>query len=529
MARVGRPRALALATLACIITCIGLFPMSAAHADPVPEAGGDANQGGHQRGDLSRPFRLVAPVEDHTKLAVSKEGIDVISRIEGLVGAVVVIGPYRSGKSFLLNQLLGVPCDEGFGVGHQRHTQTKGMWVWGEPRGVTVDGRPMSVLYVDTEGFESTGKADVYDDRIFALSAIISSVLIYNLPETVKEADIQKLSFANELGEEFYKRAAGRGAPFEPGRLLWLIQRDFLEGSTVQEMVRDALQPVKNPYHDKDIENVNRIRRSLEAMSRNSTAFGLVQPHLQRTKLCDLGDADLEGRYVKQREQLKGIVTGMCRPKMVAGAMATGAALADLIKRSVDALNKGEIPSAGSVVDSFNRDVIDKAARAHADALAKVALPTDEGRLADVQARAHAAALAIWEGGRFGAGGGEVPEGLRAQVEREFKRRSDENRFESGRVCEALEGACVDELDALQQMRLPSMGRLTARFGRCNQTFERECVGPARPQYKERLGKSWAREHAAFQKDYNARILGGMEAASLVGPCSSRRSCGCRS
>lgn len=41
------------------------------------------------------------------------------------------------------------------------------------------------VLYFDTEGFESTGKSNSYDDRIFALAAILSSVLIYNLPGTL--------------------------------------------------------------------------------------------------------------------------------------------------------------------------------------------------------------------------------------------------------------------------------------------------------------------------------------------------------
>jgi hypothetical protein len=49
------------------------------------------------------------------------------------------------------------------------------------------------VLYVDTEGFEGTGKSNVYDDRIFALSAIMSSVLVYNLPENVKESDVMFL------------------------------------------------------------------------------------------------------------------------------------------------------------------------------------------------------------------------------------------------------------------------------------------------------------------------------------------------
>ena len=40
------------------------------------------------------------------------------------------------------------------------------------------DGVTTAIIYVDTEGFESTGKSDAYDDRIFALSAIISSLLV---------------------------------------------------------------------------------------------------------------------------------------------------------------------------------------------------------------------------------------------------------------------------------------------------------------------------------------------------------------
>lgn len=50
------------------------------------------------------------PVEDHTKLDIDPAGLDILRRLTGPVAPVVVIGPYRSGKSFLLNQLLGVGC-----------------------------------------------------------------------------------------------------------------------------------------------------------------------------------------------------------------------------------------------------------------------------------------------------------------------------------------------------------------------------------------------------------------------------------
>ena len=40
-----------------------------------------------------------------------------------------------------------------------------GIWIWGTPIEMDVDGTKVSVLYLDTEGFESVGKSNVYDDR----------------------------------------------------------------------------------------------------------------------------------------------------------------------------------------------------------------------------------------------------------------------------------------------------------------------------------------------------------------------------
>lgn len=40
-----------------------------------------------------------------------------------------------------------------------------GIWVWGTPIEVDIDGVRTSVFYLDTEGFESVGKSNVYDDR----------------------------------------------------------------------------------------------------------------------------------------------------------------------------------------------------------------------------------------------------------------------------------------------------------------------------------------------------------------------------
>jgi hypothetical protein len=99
--------------------------------------------------------------------------------------------------------------DAGMVVGHRRETQTRGVWLWKNPVSqlgaeITQGKPPVSLVFFDTEGFESTGQSDAYDDRIFAFAAVIASTLIYNLAEAVRESDIEKLSFAVELANAFF-------------------------------------------------------------------------------------------------------------------------------------------------------------------------------------------------------------------------------------------------------------------------------------------------------------------------------------
>lgn len=77
---------------------------------------------------------------------------------------------------------------------------------------------------------------------------------------------------------------------------------------------------------------MNEVRASLEHMSANSTAFGLRQPHLQRTQLCTLQDDQLDPQYVTQRAQLKRLVRQLVAPKAVGKTAMDGAALAKLLQ-----------------------------------------------------------------------------------------------------------------------------------------------------------------------------------------------------
>ncbi|KAK9868066.1 hypothetical protein WJX84_001038 [Apatococcus fuscideae] len=483
---------------------------------------------GPTESDLRKPLPIVHPVEGHTRLQLDQEGLSALRSITTPVVPVVVIGPYRSGKSFLLNQLLGVGCDEGFGVGHTRSTQTKGVWVWGQPTPLRLpSGQDLSLVFIDTEGFESTGKADAYDDRIFALSALISSLLIYNLPEAIRESDIQKLSFAVDLAEGFYSQSQGaEKAPMDAANMLWLIQRDFLEGASLQAMLAQALSAVDNPAKDRDIEQVNRIRQSLQVMAANSSTFGLRQPHLARTRLCELPDEDLDPGYVRQRGELHDLVNRLAKPKVVNGAALNGTGLARLIEQMVTALNARDIPTAGSILEHFNKELMYKVQEEHERRLGQVQLPADEGALQRSHEAAVLHALARFDAEKFGnlgqGGAGPLRGSLTNVLIKQLDTRVTANRLASTEACNRLEQECEDGLEREQKVHLPSTSRFAAHYQRCRLKFDVGCIGPARADQAGRLDKAWKREERRFRQDYNDKLFNGLILVLLLDIVVSR-------
>uniref|UniRef100_A0A3Q7H2U7 GB1/RHD3-type G domain-containing protein n=1 Tax=Solanum lycopersicum TaxID=4081 RepID=A0A3Q7H2U7_SOLLC len=463
--------------------------------------------------NFHQPFPIVEPDYGHTKLRLATQGLEAIQRITTPIAAVAVIGPYRSGKSFLLNQLLSLSCNEGFGVGHMRDTKTKGIWVWGTPIELDIDGVTTSVFYLDTEGFESVGKSNIYDDRIFSLATVLSSVLIYNLPEM------------------------GQDVAFEPAKLLWLIQRDFLQGKSVQEMVNEALRRVPNSDGDKNIDKVNQIRDSLAVMGDNSTAFSLpqlsvfpirtwndaspllalLQPHLQRTKLCDMKDVELDPDYVKKKEQLKEIVASIVRPKIVQGKFLNGKEFVSFLEQILDALNQGEIPSTGSLVEVFNKGILERCLKLYSEQMAKVVLPMQGESLQKAHEEQRDTAMEVFEEQHFGRRHARKSvDQLEEDIEKVYKNIKLANEYQSSTLCEALYTRCEDKMDELQALRLPSMAKFNAGFLQCNHSFERECVGPSKSNYEQRMIKMLGKSKSLFIKEYNQRVFNWLVVLSLV-------------
>lgn len=78
-------------------------------------------------------------------------------------------------------------------------------------------------------------------------------------------------------------------------------------------------------------------------------------------------------------------------------------------------------PPAGSLVDFFNRDLVQACRDTYTRQLERQALPVEEGALAGAHAAAKAAAMARFERERFGSQVAALRQALEAAIEREYR------------------------------------------------------------------------------------------------------------
>ena len=96
----------------------------------------------------SKAMRLI--IKKDNKLEINNEGLNMLRSIDNYIAICVCIGPYRQGKSFLLNQIAG--NSNVFPVGHKDDACTEGVWINKHSQEFKdSDGKNFSMILMDTE------------------------------------------------------------------------------------------------------------------------------------------------------------------------------------------------------------------------------------------------------------------------------------------------------------------------------------------------------------------------------------------
>ncbi|GMR55439.1 hypothetical protein PMAYCL1PPCAC_25634, partial [Pristionchus mayeri] len=152
------------------------------------------------------------------------------------VAVLTVAGAFRKGKSFFLSNIVRyLQCNQsgkdwmapnstvsGFTWRQSKKAVTEGILMWPEPFSVkNARGEEIVILLMDTEGAFDHKSSMTQCATVFALSALLSSMLVYNVSQDVQEDTLNHLQFFASYGSYALDNSEGT-SPFQS--LLFLIR-----------------------------------------------------------------------------------------------------------------------------------------------------------------------------------------------------------------------------------------------------------------------------------------------------------------
>ena len=311
---------------------------------------------------LNKPIEFIK-ISQTGKCEITSEAIEMLSKIDSNLAVISIAGIYRSGKSYLLNRLLG--RQDGFEIGPNITSCTKGIWIWGDT--VKLNNKNTEVLIIDTEGLASAfeDRNENIDIIIFCLSVLLSSLFIYNSMKNIDESAIESLAlvlnFAKKIQSKF--NSLNDYANNFPS-FLWVL-RDFAlelvdeKGKEVsaKQYMENALREENtnlisnNEYNKGVIEEINKkneIRKIIKLFFRERDCYTLIRPvhDEKKLKIIDqIPQEQLRPEFLSQMNLLVEKVFTSIRPKNINGGYMNGPMFLNLAKMYVDSLNSDELPN----------------------------------------------------------------------------------------------------------------------------------------------------------------------------------------
>ena len=297
-----------------------------------------------------RPIKLV-DIKDDGLFEITSEGISFLSSLKNQSIAVLsVTGPYRSGKSFLANLIMNNMA--GFKVGATINACTKGLWVWGRPIPISKNRK---LIVLDSEGLGSVEKDRTgnIDMKIFTLSVLLSSCLIYNTKHAISEDKIEELSNAANLSKRINiskdkkKNMQLDFGDFFPD-LIWVLRDFSLDRGKLspKEYLEQCLQRVDvRTIEGGETKNV--CRDIITRNFKHRDCYTLVVPTTDEVKLRNLDNepqSSLRKEFLDQVNRMILSIKDNIKPKKINNIELDGEALFGLLQIYVESINNEENP-----------------------------------------------------------------------------------------------------------------------------------------------------------------------------------------
>jgi len=311
--------------------------------------------------------------EDHSFKLNEEALIKILSneKVKDLPVCVVsVAGAFRRGKSFLLDFFLrylsrdednwmGDDSDdntplEGFHWRGGSERDTTGILIWSEVfTAHTRKGKQVAIVLMDTQGAFDCNSTVRDCATIFALSAMISSVLVYNLSQNIQEDDLQHLQLFTEYGRLAMEDTGD--TPFQRLQFLvrdWSCPYEYEYGAEGGRKILDKRLQVSDRQH---VELQN-LRKHIDACFDKIEAFLLPHPGLRVATDPNFDGKlkDIEKEFIKQLKDFIPMLLSPenALPRKISGAEVKCKDLSRYMRAYVDIFKGDEMPEPKSMLEA---------------------------------------------------------------------------------------------------------------------------------------------------------------------------------
>ncbi|KAJ3153423.1 hypothetical protein HDU86_005253 [Geranomyces michiganensis] len=298
------------------------------------------------------------------RLALTAEGQAFLESLPAPFAIISAVGPTRTGKSFLLNQLsdvrfgsniTGATAASPFAVGSGVVSHTHGLWIW--PESVTrQNGIP--IYLVDSEGLHGVEsvQSSAYEVELFVHATMLSSSLIYNTWAPMDAADVRTLKSLTAFARLFMMdvAAAAENTESKNGNELLAANPGSVDSPTLHWVVQNFNKHALNRANwtpaefldqlirkDAFLENAEVDLQFLHQQFRSLELVPLSRPSDDDSIMAGNGDDvtwdDFRQEYRQDLATLAGTLRQSIRPKSLNGVPLSGRELVCLLKKSESA------------------------------------------------------------------------------------------------------------------------------------------------------------------------------------------------
>jgi len=312
------------------------------------------------------PFQVVQPTANHSSMVVVPDGLARLAQHSGNIALVSVVGPYHSGKSFLLNALLH--HTQAFSIGSRTSPETMGIWLC-RTNMTASDGS--EVWLMDSEGFFGPGVDESYDAKVFTVASLVGAHLVYNSVKVIDQQAVDLLQMLVRRAQLFRTRSAATAGAEEVPEFLrgegqfppltWVVE-DFVQ--ELPERLRDeGATGWLRTYLDESSTGVDadanatadsgagRRHDLISKVYRDVRVHTLFLPATGRDQLRDLSRLSWNELTSEFREEIDDLRRHILRglvARQSSGRPVTGPALATALQFMIRGLQQGmfhELPS----------------------------------------------------------------------------------------------------------------------------------------------------------------------------------------